>query len=196
MSVLEKRQSSQNAFLYMNKHKIIFIILVFSAVTWSIIKSMEPSGGSIPWFLGLLLLTLASYYYGFVDKSFNPFRFYAQGGFVTFLILTFLMAYIARVEDEGLEEISKYIAAYPNVESINFIPRTSDKTIQHWQIKTSDSIEQIRKFYSVEENLRDWHVIKTKPMLVLEKNDSRLTISVTEHPRISMNIIFYHIENK
>ena len=178
----------------MNKHKIIFIILVFAAVTWSLIKSMEPGGESIPWFFGLLLLTLVSYYYGFVDKSFNPFRFYAQGGFVTFLMLTLLMAYIARVEDKGLEEISRYIAVYPNVESISFIPRTSDRTIQHWQLKTSDPIKHISKFYSNQENLRDWQIIRKEPMLVLEKNNYKLTISFTEHPRISQNYIFYHIE--
>jgi len=155
---------------------------------------MEPGGGSITWFLGLLLLTLVSYYYGFVDKSFNPFRFYAQGGFVIFLMLTFLMAYIARVEDEGLEEISKYIAVYPNVESINFIPRTSDKTIQHWQIKTNDSIQHIKAFYSDQDNLRDWQIIREGPILVLEKSNYKLTISVTEHPRISLNYIFCHIE--
>ena len=180
----------------MNKHKILFIILVFTAVTWSIIRSMEPSGGSISWFLGLLLLTLVSYYYGFVDQSINPFHFYAQGGFVTFLILTFLMAYIARIEDKGLEEMSKYIAVYPNVESINFIPRTSEKTIQHWQIKTSDPIQHIKAFYSRQENLREWQIIRTEPRLVLEKNNHKLTISISEHPRISLNFIFYHIETK
>ena len=179
----------------MNKHKIIFITLVLSAVIWSIIKSLEPGGSSITWFLGLLLLTLVSYYYGFVDKSINPFRFYAQGGFVTFFMLALLMAYIARVEDKGLEELSKYIAPYPNVESINIIPRTSDKTIQHWQIKTSDSKEQIRKFYSDEKNLQDWQVIRKKPMLVMEKSNYKLTISITEHPRISLSFIFYHVEN-
>ncbi|WP_455218882.1 hypothetical protein [Kaarinaea lacus] len=180
----------------MNKQQIVFILLIVTAVFWLIIKSVEPGGGSIPWFFGLLLLSLISYYFGFVDKRFNPLRFYAKAGFIIFLLLTFLMAYIARVEDEGLEEISNYIVAYPNVESINFIPRTSDKTIQHWQIKTSDSIEQIREFYSVEENLGDWRVIRRTPTLVLEKNNYRLTISVTEHPRISMNIIFYHIETR
>ena len=157
---------------------------------------MEPGGGSIPWFIGLLLLTLLSYYYGFVDKNFNPFRFYAQGGFVTFLMLTFLLAYIARVENKGLEEISRYIAVYPNVESLNFIPRTSDRTLQHWQIKTSDPIEHIREFYSDQENLRDWQIVRKAPILVLEKNNYKLTISITEHPRISQNYIFYHIENK
>ncbi|MEJ2181634.1 MAG: hypothetical protein P8Y28_14690 [Gammaproteobacteria bacterium] len=180
----------------MNKHKLIFIILVFVAIILSITKSMQPGGGSIPWFIVLLLLTLVSYYYGFVEKSRNPFRFYAQGGFVTFLLLTFLMAYIARNEDKGLEEISRYIAVYPNVESINFIPRTSNRTIQHWQIKTSDPVEHIKEFYSNPKNLRDWQIVRKEPMLVLEKNNYKLTISFTEHPRISQNYIFYHIENK
>ena len=119
----------------MNKNQLVFIILIVLATIWLIIKSMDPGGGSIIWFFALLLLTLVSYYYGFVDKSTNPLRFYSQAGFITFLLLTFLMAYIARVEDKGLEEISKYIAVYPNVESINFIPRSSEKTIQHWQLK-------------------------------------------------------------
>ena len=180
----------------MNKQQIVFIFLIISAVVWLIIKSTGPGGESIPWFFTLLVMTLISYYYGFVDKSFNTLRFYSQAGFIIFLLLTFLMAYIARVEDQGLEEISKYIVVYPNVESINFIPRTSDKTIQHWQIKTNDPVERIKEFYLNESNLQGWQVIRKDPVLVLEKNNQKLTISTAEHPRISITMIFYHIEKQ
>lgn len=180
----------------MTRHQIIFVGFVCVAIVWTIIQSLQPGGGSIPWFLGFLLITLVSYYLGFVDKSLNPFRFWAQAGFVVSLMLTFLMAYLSRVEDKGLEEIAKYVAVYPNVESIHFIPRTSGKTIQHWQVTTGDAVKDINTFYSDRNNLRDWRVIITDPMLVLENDVYRLTITAAAQPRSSFSNIFYHIEHK
>ena len=178
----------------MNNRTITFIILIFAAVTWTIVKSMDASGGSIIWFLILLLLALLNYYLGFVDRSNTPFRFYAQAGFVIFLLLTVFMAYIARQESEGLELIGEYIDPYPNVESISFIPRTSARTVQHWQIKTTDSVQQIKAFYSEVDNVRDWQLVMSEPNIVLERDNHRLTISVAEYPRVNMNMIFYYIE--
>ena len=159
-------------------------------------KSLEPSGGSIPWFLGLLFLALLNYYYGFVDSGFNPFRFFAKAGFVIFLTLALLMAYVARIEDDGLSEIEEYVAVYPRIEELHFIPRTSDKTIQHWQIKTYDPVADIKKYYSNQKNLRDWDVILNEPVLVLEKSNTRLSITIGEQPRSPLSMIFYHLELK
>ncbi len=180
----------------MTRQQITFIVLICLALLWAIVRSLEPSGGSIPWFLGFLFLALLNYYYGFVDREYNPLRFYAQAGFVTFLALALLMAYLARVEDDGLSEIEKYVAVYPHIEALHFVPRSSDKTIQHWQIESRDSVGDIKKFYSSKENLRDWELIRTDPTLVLEKNKTRLTITIGEQPRSSLNFIFYLLEYK
>jgi hypothetical protein len=131
-----------------------------------------------------------------VDSDFNPFRFYARAGFVTFFALALLMAYVARIEDDGLSEIAEYVAVYPRIEAIHFVPGTSDKTIQHWQIETRDSVEDIKKFYSNRENLRNWEIILNDPVLVLEKNNTRLTITIGEQPRTPLNFAFYLLEYK
>ena len=92
--------------------RISFIVLVCLGLGLASVKSGEPGGGTIPWLLGFLLLTLLNYYYGFVDRGHNPFRFLSQAGFVVFLALTLLMAYIARTEDEacpGLKITSRFI---------------------------------------------------------------------------------------
>lgn len=180
----------------MASHKLIPIFLACLALAWMIIKSTAPDGGTIPWFIGLLLFALVSYYYGFVEKSFNPFRFYAKAGFVTFITLSVLMAYIARLEDDGLEEIAGYIEVYPIIEEIHFIPRVSDKTIQHWQIKTTSTAEAVKQFYNDQKNLRDWQVVVEEPVLVFEKANLKLTIAVAEQPRSSLSNIFYHLEHK
>jgi len=180
----------------MARNQIAFIVVVCLALLWAIIRSLEPGGGSIPWFLGLLFLALLNYYYGFVDGDYNPFRFYAKAGFVIFLTLSLLMAYVARIEGEGLSEIAEYITVYPDLEELYFVPRTSDKTIQHWQIKSSGSVEDIKKFYLNQNNLRDWEIIRNEPVLVLEKNNTRLTITIGEQPRSSLSIVFYHLEYK
>lgn len=180
----------------MTRYQIAFIVVVCVALLWLIVRSLEPTGGSIPWFLGLLFLALLNYYYGFVDRDFNPFRFYAKAGFVIFLMLALLMAYVARIEDDGLSEIAEYVAVYPRIKELHFVPRTSDKTIQHWQIKTSDSVAGIKNFHSNQENLRNWEIIRNEPVLVLVQNDMRLTITIGEQPRSSLSIVFYHLEYK
>lgn len=177
----------------MRRTRIIFILLVVAAITVTIIRSSSPGGGSNLWFLGLLLLTLLYYYVGFVDKEANPFRFYAQGSFLGFLALTFLMAYLARVENNGLNEISEFITVYPNIEVVKFIPRTSEKTVQHWQIKTSDSIEHINKFYSDPANLSGWQLVMDEPMLILKKTGYKLTLLVADQPHSPLNSIVYHL---
>lgn len=181
---------------YMTRHQYAFIVIVCLALLWAIARSLEPSGGSIPWFLGFLFLALLNYYYGFVDRGYNPIRFHAQAGFVTFLALALLMAYIARVEDDGLSEIAEYISVYPRIEELHLIPRTSGNIIQHWQIKTSDSVEDIRKYYSDLKNLGDWEIIRNKPVLVFDKNNMRLTITVGEQPRSPLTFAFYRLEYK
>ncbi len=180
----------------MTRNQLAFIAVVCLALLWAIVRSLEPSGGSIPWFLGFLFLAMLNYYYGFVDVDFNPFRFYAKAGFVIFLMLALLMAYIARVEDDGLSEIAEYVAVYPRIEELHYIPRSSDKTIQHWQIKTRDSVEDIKKYYLNRKNLREWEIIIKEPVLVLEKSEKRLTITIGEQPRSSLNMVFYHLERK
>ena len=180
----------------MTRYQIAFIIIIFLALLWAIARSLDPGGGSIPWFLGFLLLALLNYYLGFVDSAFNPFRFYAQAGFVTFLMLALLMAYIARIEDNGLSEIAEYVAVYPHIEELHFVPGTSDKTIQHWQIKTGDSVADIKKFYGNPDNLANWNIIRNEPVLVLEKNNTRLTITVGEQPRSPLSMVFYHLEHR
>jgi hypothetical protein len=179
----------------MSRNQISFIVIVFLALAWAIVKSREPSGGSIPWFLGFLLLALLNYYYGFVDGGFNPFRFYAKAGFLIFLALALLMAYVARIEDDGLSKIAEYVAVYPRLEELHFVPRTSDKTIQHWQIKSGDSVTDIKKFYLNRKNLRNWEIIRNEPVLVLEKDNMRLTITIGEQPRSPLSIVFYHLES-
>ena len=174
----------------------MFVIFILAALAWTFVKSSEPGGGSIAWFLGFLLMALVNYYYGFVEVGTNPFRSYAQAGFFTFLMLTFLAAYLARLEDNGLVEISEYAVPYPNVESVHIIPRASDKTIQHWQIETSDPIERIAAFYSDPENRRDWQVILDKPMLVLQKDALQLTIIFAQQPRSDKTSVFYHLERR
>jgi len=180
----------------MARNQIAFIVVVCLTLLWAIVRSLEPGGGSIPWFFGLLFLALLNYYYGFVNGDYNPFRFYAKAGFVIFLTLSLLMAYIVRIEGDGLSEIAEYVAVYPVLEELHFVPRTSDKTIQHWQIKSSDSVEEIKKFYSNQDNLSDWEIIRNEPVLVLEKNNTRLTITIGEQPRSSLSIVFYHLGYK
>jgi len=180
----------------MTRIQIAFIVAIGFALLWAIMKSLEPAGGTILWFLGLLFLALISYYYGFIDSGLNPFRFYAKSGLVIFLSLALLMAYIARIEDEGISEIEEYIAVYPRIDEIHFVPRVSDKTIQHWQIKTNDSVADIKEFYLNRENLRNWELIRKEPVLVLEKNDTRLSITIGEQPRSSIRMVFYHLESK
>jgi len=180
----------------MTKHQIAFIVFVSVALVWVITKSLEPGGGSIPWFLGFLFLALLNYYYGFVDVGLNPLRFYAKAGFLIFLILALLMAYIARIEDDGLTEIEKYVAIYPRIEGLHFVPRTSDKVIQHWQIETRDPVEDIKKYYTNRKNLRNWEIIRFEPVIVLEQNNTRLTITIGEKPRTPLNFIFYLLEYK
>lgn len=180
----------------MTRNQIAFIVVVCLALLWAIVRSLEPSGGSIPWFLGLLFLALLNYYYGFVDVDFNPFRFYAKAGFVIFLSLALLMAYVARIEEDGLSEIAEYVEVYPRIEELHFVPRASDKTIQHWQITTYDPVADIKSFYSNQENLRNWDIILKEPVMVLEKGNTRLSITIGEQPRSSLSMIFYHLENK
>ena len=180
----------------MNRKQIAFIVVVCLALLWAIVRSLEPSGGSIPWFLGLLFLALLNYYYGFVDVDYNPFRFYAKAGFVIFLSLALLMAHIARIEEDGLSEIAEYVAVYPRIEELHFVPRTSGNTIQHWQIKTYDSAADIKSFYSNQKNLRNWEVIRNEPVLVLEQSNMRLSITIGEQPRSSLSMVFYNLEYK
>jgi hypothetical protein len=180
----------------MTRNQIAFIVVICFALLWAVVRSLEPSGGSIPWFLGLLFFALLYYYYGFVDVGFNPFRFYAKAGFVIFLLLALLMAYVARIEEDGLSEIAEYVAVYPRIEELHFVPRTSDKTIQHWQIKTYDPVADIKSFYSNQKNLRNWEIIRNEPVLVLEKSNTRLSITIGEQPRSSLSMIFYHLEHK
>jgi len=174
----------------------VFIVFVCLAVLWALGKSLESGGGSIPWFLGLLFLALLNYYYGFVHGGYNPFRFYAQAAFVVFLMLALLMAYIARVEDDGLSEIAKYVAVYPRVKELHFVPRTSDRTIQHWQIESGDSVADIKQFYSDQNNLGEWVIVRKEPVLVLENDNTRLTITIGKRPRSSLSFVFYHLETK
>ena len=131
-----------------------------------------------------------------VDRDDNSFRFYAQSGFLGFLALTLLMVYIARVEEKGLDEISEFITVYPNIELVKFIPRSSEKTIQHWQLKTNDSIEYVKKFYSDPANLSGWRIVMAEPMLILKKTDHQLTLSFADQPRSPLNSIFYHLESQ
>jgi hypothetical protein len=180
----------------MSKFRIAFIVTVCLVLGLAIVKSQEPGGGMIPWFIAFLFLTLLNYYFGFVDRGNNPFRFLSQTGFVVFLALTLLMAYIARTEDEGLSEIEEYIAVYPHVESLHFVPRVSDRTIQHWQIESRDKVADIRKFYTNRQNLRDWTLIREQPVLVLERGNTRLTITIGEQPRSPLSMVFYHLEHK
>jgi hypothetical protein len=178
----------------MSKFRIAFIVMVCLALGLAIVRSQELGGGMIPWFIGFLFLL--NYYFGFVDRSNNPFRFLSQMGFVVFLALTILMAYIARTEDEGLSEIEEYIAVYPRVESLHFVPRVSDRTIQHWQIESRDNVADIRKFYANRQNLRGWTLVREQPMLVLERSNTRLTITIGEQPRSLLSMVFYHLEHK
>ena len=180
----------------MNKYRIPFIVMVCLGLILAIVKSQEPGGGMIPWFIGFLFLTLLNYYLGFVDRGHNPLRFLSQTGFVVFLALTLLMAYIARTEDEGLSRIGAYIAVYPHVESVHFVPRASDRTIQHWQIKSRDKVADIREFYTKQKNLRDWILIHEEPVLVLERDRERLAITIGEQPRSPLTTVFYHLEHK
>lgn len=137
-----------------------------------------------------------NYYYGFVDRGHNPFRFLSQAGVVVFLALTPLMAYIARTEDEGLSGIEDYIAVYPRVESLHFVPRVSERTLQHWQIDSRDNVAAFRGFYANPENLRDWTLIRKEPVLVLERSRTRLTITIGEKPRSQLSTVFYDLEHK
>lgn len=180
----------------MSRYRIGFIIMVCLALGLAVVKSQEPGGGTIPWFIGFLLLTLLNYYFGFVDRGHNPFRFLSQAGFVVFLSLTLLMAYIARTEDEGLSDIEEYIAVYPRVESLHYVPRVSGQTIQHWQIESRDNAADIRAFYTNPENLRDWTLLGEEPVLVLERDRMRLTITIGERPRSPLSTAFYHLEHK
>jgi hypothetical protein len=180
----------------MTRYRIAFVVMVCAGLVLAIVKSQEPGGGSITWFLGFLLLTLLNYYYGFVDRGHNPFRFLSQAGFVVFLALTLLMAYIARTEDAGLSSIDDYIAVYPRVESVHFVPGVSSRNIQHWQVESRDTIADIRAFYTAPANLRDWTLIREEPVLVLGRDSMRLTITIGEKPRSPLSTVFYHLEHK
>jgi uncharacterized membrane protein YadS len=63
----------------MSRYRIGFIIMVCLALGLAVVKSQGPGGGTIPWFIGFLLLTLLNYYFGFVDRGHNPFRFLSSG---------------------------------------------------------------------------------------------------------------------
>ena len=115
---------------------------------------------------------------------------------MVFLFLALLMAYIARMEDGGLSQITEYVAVYPRIEELHFVPRMSGNTIQHWQIKTSDSIEDIKRFYMNRMNLGNWEIIRKEPVVVLEQNNRRLTITIGEQPRSTLSMVFYHLEHK
>lgn len=173
-----------------NKSRIAFIVMVCLALGLAIVKSQEPGGRMMPWFIGFLFLAQLNYCYGFVDRGRNPIRFLSQAGFVVFLGLALLMAYIARTEDEGLSKIEEYIAVYPRVESLHFVPRVSDRTIQYWPIESRDNVEDIRKFHMNRQNLRDWALIRVEPVLVLERGKQRLTITVGEQPRSPFSPVF------
>jgi hypothetical protein len=45
----------------------------------AVVKRQGTGGGTMPWFIGSLLLTLLNYYLGFVDRGHNPFRFLSSG---------------------------------------------------------------------------------------------------------------------
>lgn len=180
----------------MARNQIAFIVVVCLALLLAIVRNLESGGGSIPWFLGLLFLALLNYYYGFVDGDYNPFRFYAKAGFVILLTLSLLMTYVVRIEGDGLSEMAEHVAVYPGLEELHFVPGTSDKIVQHWQVKSSDSVEDIKKFYSNQDNLRDWEIIRNEPVLVLEKNNTRLTVTIGEQPRSSLSFVFYHLGYK
>lgn len=178
-----------------SKGQAFFLLLVLLALVWAVVKAQNPGGASIPFFLVFLFLTLLNYYFGFVDKSWNPFRFLAQAATFVFLLLAILMAHLFRMEEDAVDQIAKYIDVYPVVTDVHFVPRVSKSELQHWMVKTSDPVAAVKQFYENKSHFRDWQVKTSTPSIVLVKDNFQLTIIIGKQPREDITNIFYRLES-
>ncbi len=129
----------------------------------------------------LIILGATSFYMGFLDTRFNPFRSYSQTGFLVFTGLLVFVGYFQWMGSRGEEEISKYITPYPHVRGFEFLPRVGDNQIEHWLIRTADPVDAVYKFYQKPENHTGWELSSGgPPVLIFKKTDQRLSLSISE----------------
>ena len=170
-----------------------YTILLISI--WGVVYLGGLSGGRlVPLTVGLLLLSITATYFGFISKTYDPWRHKSQAAAILGFILTFGVAYVSGVEQNAMETIGEHITPYPNVSGVTFLPRMSKETIWGWLIDSPDSPEKIISFYNDEKNTEGWTVDAQPPFFFLEKGNAKLTITVNK--RLEGSKIYYLLENK
>ena len=191
-SSLDNKKSGFISSVIFNRYTILLISIL------GVIYLGGLSGGRlVPLTVGLLIFSLISVYFGFFHKGydfFDPWRYKTRVSAIMGFILTYGVAYVSGMEQNGIDTISKQITPYPNVSGVTFTPRMSEKTVWGWLIDSPDTPDKVISFYKDEQNTKGWTVREDPPFLFLEKGNSKLTISSTI--RLKGCKIYYLLENK
>jgi hypothetical protein len=141
-------------------------------------------------FFVLLAAASVAYYLGFIDRSWNPFRFLAQAATLSLLGLALLVGHVSRLDLQGVERIAEFITPCPDIQDVAFLPAMQPDQLQSWLVRSEASAEEVSRFYLREENQAGWAPVTPPPVMVLDRDGQRLTILISEHPQGGSQIAY------
>ena len=145
-------------------------------------------------FAFVLFLFLLSGFLGFVDRSYNPFRFLAEAGAFCFFLLALLLIHNSAGDRRGLDTIRQIIRPYPGIGEVNALPVTSGEQVGHWLAYTPDNSRSVGDFYQGEQNHEGWDLVSPPPLLVFRQGGRELWILISE--RGESTRIYYNLRRQ
>lgn len=180
----------------MNRLKLAFMPVI-ACIGIALYLATQAGGRHVPLFLLLLALFSLYYYFGFVHKrdAFSV-RHRNQLGAVLFFLLAIMMVWFLRQELNWQAEIGKFITPYSTIDDVVYLPPTGPDILQHWWLKTPDSVEAVSNFYTQKANLADWTVQSPPPALLLSRDNQSLSIYISRNSENDLTDIIYRLESR
>ena len=150
---------------------------------------LDGPGGRRP-----VLAAGLSGFLGFVDRSYNPFRFLAEAGAFCFFLLALLLIHNSAGDRRGLDTIRQIIRPYPGIGEVNALPVTSGEQVGHWLAYTPDNSRSVGDFYQGEQNHEGWDLVSPPPLLVFRQGGRELSILISE--RGESTRIYYNLRRQ
>jgi len=132
----------------------------------------------------LIYITGLSFYFYFIKKTDYPGRFLS--GFIIFLLLGVVMAFTVYKESVAKRELAQFVTPYNGDMNAIYTPSIPGDNSQTWQFESADSTDQVKLFYSEEENRKGWEVIRNFPVMTLRKENIIMRININSLKKTSI----------